>query len=67
MVDLVFVKDESSTQHLSEIYGYLFKHVKRTCMALSDSSIYDEICTFLERMEESGPSLLCLYSFSELT
>ena len=37
-------------QLLSEIYGYLFEHVKRTCMALSDSSIYAEICTFLEPM-----------------
>ena len=51
------------------IYGYLFEHVKRTCMALSDLSIlfYAEVCTFLERMEDSSPSLLCLYSLSELT
>ena len=54
-------------QLLSEIYGYLFEHVKRTSMALSDPSIYAEICTFFERMEESDPSLLCLYSLSELT
>ena len=54
-------------QILSEIYGYLFEIVKRTCVALSDPSIYAEICTFLERIEQSGPSLLCLYSLSELT
>ena len=52
-LDLIFVK-------LSEIYGYLFEHVKRTCVALSDPGIYAEICTFLERMEESSASLLCL-------
>ena len=67
MLDLLFVKVESSLQLLIEIYGYLLEHVKRTCMALSDPSIYAEICTFLERMEESGPSLLCLNSLSELT
>ena len=67
MLDLIFVKVESSMQLLIEIYGYLFEHVKQTCMDLSDPSIYAEICTFLERMEESGPSLLWLYSFSELT
>ena len=36
MLDLIFFKVESSMQLLSEIYGYLFKHVKRSCMALSD-------------------------------
>ena len=61
MLDSIFVKVESFMQLLSEIYaGYLFEHVKRTCMALSDPSTYDELCTFLEGMEESGPSLLCL-------
>ena len=66
MLDLIFVKAESSMQLLIEIYGYLFEHVKPTCMALRDPSIDAELCTFLERMEESGPSLLCLYSLSEL-
>ena len=51
----------------SEIYGYLCQHVKRKCTALSDPGIYAEICTFLERMEESAPLLLCLYLPSELT
>ena len=58
---------QSCMQILSEIYGYLFEIVKRTCVALSDPSIYAEICTLLERIEQSGPSLLCLYSLSELT
>ena len=57
MLDLFCVKVESSMQRLSEIYWYLFEHVKRTCMALSDPSTYAELCTFLERMEESGTSL----------
>ena len=62
----MLVQVESSVQPLSEIYVYLFEHVNRTCMALSDPGNYAEICTFLERMAESGPSLLCLYSLSEL-
>ena len=57
MLDLIFVKVESSMQLLNEIYGYLFEH---------DHSIYAEICTFLELMEENGPSLLSLYSHSGL-
>ena len=32
---------------------------------LSSYSIHAEICTFLERMEKSGPPFLCLYSISE--
>ena len=44
MLDLIFVEVESFMQLLSEIYGYLFEHVKRTCMALSDPSIYAELC-----------------------
>ena len=67
MLDLILVKVESFMQLLIEIYRYLFEHVKRTCMALSDPRIYAEICTFLERMEESDPPLLCLYSLPELT
>ena len=51
----MLVQVESSVQLLSEIYGYLFEHVKRTCMALSDPGNYAEICKFLERMEERGP------------
>ena len=66
MLGLIFVEVESSMQLLSEIYGYLFEHVKRTCMTLSDPGIYTELCTFLEHTEESGPSLFCLYSLSEL-
>ena len=58
------VKVESSMQLLTEINGYMFEHVKRTCKALNDPI---ESCTFLERMDVSGPSLLCLYSLSELT
>ena len=57
MLDLIFGNVESSMQLLGEIYGYLFEDV-----TLSNPSIYAEICTFLERMEESGPSLLCLYA-----
>ena len=53
MLDLIFFKVESSMQLWGEIYGYLFQHVKRTCMALSNPSVYAEICTFFERMEES--------------
>ena len=49
MLDLIFVQVENSMQI------HLFEHVKRTCVALSDPIIYAEICTFLERMEESGP------------
>ena len=67
MLDLNFVKGASSMQLLREVYGYLFEHVKRTCISLSDPSIYAEFCAFLERMEENGPSNLCLYSLSELT
>ena len=67
MLDLIFVKVKSSMQLLSEIDGYMFEHMKRTCMALSDPSIYADICMFLECMGESSPSLLCLYSLSELT
>ena len=43
-------------QLLSEINGYLFEHVKPTCLTMSDPSIYAELCTFLERVEESGRS-----------
>ena len=49
MLDLIFVKVENSMQLLSEIYGYLFEHMKRTCMTLSGPGIYAENCTFLER------------------
>ena len=38
MLDLIFVKVESSMQLWGEIHGYLFQHMKRTCMALSDPS-----------------------------
>ena len=51
-------------QLLTEINGYMFEHVKRMSKALNDPI---ESCTFLERMDVSGPSLLCLYSLSELT
>ena len=51
----------------SDGYGHVFEHVKRTCMAMGDPGIYAEMCAFRERMEESGPSLLCLYPLSELT
>ena len=30
MLDLIFVKVESSMQRLDEIYGHLFEQVKRT-------------------------------------
>ena len=50
-----YILVESSMQLFTEIYGYLCQHVKRTCIALSDPSIYAEICTFLERVEDNGP------------
>ena len=55
MLELIFVKVESSMQPLSEVYGYLFEHVKQTCMALSDLGIYAEICTFLEQERGGRP------------
>ena len=33
---------------LRDLYGYLFEHVKCTCMAMSSPDIYAELCTFLE-------------------
>ena len=39
VLDLIFIKVESSMQLFREINGYLFEHVKRTCMAPSDPNI----------------------------
>ena len=46
---MILVKVERSMLLLSEIYGYLFEDVIRTCMATGDPSIYAELCTFPER------------------